>query len=150
MENMNNINIEDLVKNQDTDAQKWAAAFIDSFKGKNQPDESDMIGWFANAMMTMHDKTSNTTSRNFDRKEKELRAETESETNRCLFWEKRARELEGKYSRTQILLTEAHAIIGRSAHALSHRWDTMPLTTFMSGISNDPAKKTVNECQDSF
>lgn len=50
----------DLVKEQNTDAQKWAKAFMDT-KEKNNfvIDEALMIGWFANAIMTMNDKLKN-------------------------------------------------------------------------------------------
>jgi hypothetical protein len=39
------------------DAVAWAKFFMESWAGKdkNTLDEADMIGWFANAMMAMHD-----------------------------------------------------------------------------------------------
>lgn len=52
----------DLLKNQDTDAMKWAQAFMDTAEkqGWTLPPEVDvmlMLAWFANAMMTQHDYT---------------------------------------------------------------------------------------------
>lgn len=38
------------------DAREWATLFIDTWKDVNRkPDLDVMIGWFANAMMAMHD-----------------------------------------------------------------------------------------------
>lgn len=58
------MDVMDLVKNQDTDADAWATAFTDQYcrphRGYVFKDEHDaretMQGWFANAMMVMHDK----------------------------------------------------------------------------------------------
>lgn len=53
-------NVDDLIKHQDTDAMKWALAFKrviieNGFDMDTMKDESYMVGWFANAMMTQHD-----------------------------------------------------------------------------------------------
>lgn len=38
------------------DARAWAALFVQYFPpGSPCPDEGTMLGWFANAMMAMHD-----------------------------------------------------------------------------------------------
>ena len=39
------------------DAQAWAKFFMETWEkiGKPQPDQEWMTGWFANAMMAMHD-----------------------------------------------------------------------------------------------
>jgi hypothetical protein len=51
----------DLIKNQDTDAYKWATAFVQTIEEhKIVIDQGLMIGWFANAIMCMHDKLYNT------------------------------------------------------------------------------------------
>lgn len=49
--------IEDLVKTQSRDAKKWSEAFNDQLvKNGEQPyDPETLHGWFANAMMAMHD-----------------------------------------------------------------------------------------------
>lgn len=46
-----------LVKNQDTDALKWAKSFKHYIPGI--PGEDDMLGWFASAIMTKHDQLHN-------------------------------------------------------------------------------------------
>jgi len=56
---MNRIYAEDLVRRHDIDAHKWAASFIQIFGSDlRRIDEGLMIGWFANAIMTTHDKVS--------------------------------------------------------------------------------------------
>lgn len=46
----------DMTIHQSTDAAKWAKFFIETRNKTNfEIDESLMIGWFANAMMAMHD-----------------------------------------------------------------------------------------------
>jgi hypothetical protein len=51
----------ELVKNQDTNAYKWALAFVQTIEEhKIVIDQSTMISWFANAIMCMHDKLYNT------------------------------------------------------------------------------------------
>lgn len=52
--------VDDLIKQQDTDAMKWALAFKriiieNEFTIDDMKDESYMVGWFANAMMTQYD-----------------------------------------------------------------------------------------------
>lgn len=39
------------------DAKAWAKLFMETWAqlGKPEPDEAWMLGWFANAMMAMHD-----------------------------------------------------------------------------------------------
>lgn len=133
---MKTINPMDLVKNQDTDASKWAKAFLETFNPNNFrtfPDEADMIGWFANAIMTAHDKQAN-----------KYEALLKEEGRRCLYWENTARDYSRKWDLSQSLLTEAHAIIGRSAHALSYRWDTMPLTVYMK---DTPGRNHTDSCE---
>lgn len=59
------MNPEDLVKEQSRDADKWARAFTQDIKEKGLkfPTEESCIehmrGWFANAMMAMHDSVLN-------------------------------------------------------------------------------------------
>lgn len=46
----------DFLKAVGTDADKWADAFLQITSTYDHPvDKGDMIGWFANAMMAMHD-----------------------------------------------------------------------------------------------
>lgn len=52
----------DLSIHQNPDAQAWAKFFIETTKNMNRDsfrDEGYMIGWFANAMMAMHDHLMN-------------------------------------------------------------------------------------------
>jgi len=61
----------DLVKNQDTDARKWAISFVQTVEENNLKDSIDvdlMTTWFACAIMSQYDNLHNT-------KIKELRAE---------------------------------------------------------------------------
>ena len=64
----------------------------------------------------------------------ELKEELRKESERCSFWEKRTKESDKKYETKLKELEEAHAIIGRLTHQLSKRWDTAPLTKYMSGL----------------
>jgi hypothetical protein len=47
----------DLSIHRNPDAQTWAKFFMEVWKDKdkNTIDEADMVSWFANAMMAMHD-----------------------------------------------------------------------------------------------
>lgn len=47
----------DMSIHSNPDARVWAKFFMETWAGKdkNTIDEGDMIGWFANAMMAMHD-----------------------------------------------------------------------------------------------
>lgn len=45
----------ELVATRNTDAAEWAKSFCETFPDCNV-DEGTMISWFANAIMTMHDK----------------------------------------------------------------------------------------------
>jgi hypothetical protein len=49
------MDVQKLVSERDTDASKWAKAFCETFPNCGV-DEGTMIGWFANAIMVMHDK----------------------------------------------------------------------------------------------
>jgi ppGpp synthetase/RelA/SpoT-type nucleotidyltranferase len=60
--------------------------------------------------------------------------ELEKETERCRFWEETAKRYEKDANRYQKQLEEAHALIGRLIHQLSKRWDTAPLSKFMTGL----------------
>jgi len=47
---------EELVRQRISDASKWAETFIDMYGSRlNEVDTGLMIGWFANAMMTVYD-----------------------------------------------------------------------------------------------
>lgn len=64
----------------------------------------------------------------------ELSETPKKEEERCSFWEKRASETNKKYEVKLKELEEAHALIGRLTHQLSKRWDTAPLTKYMTGL----------------
>lgn len=49
------IDVQELIDSRDTNAGKWAKAFLATHPNCGI-DEGTMIGWFANAIMTMHDK----------------------------------------------------------------------------------------------
>lgn len=53
---------EELIKTHNTDAMEWAKSFKETILENNFDletiiDESYMVGWFANAIMTMYDKS---------------------------------------------------------------------------------------------
>ena len=47
----------DMSIHSNPDAAAWAKFFMETWEkiGKPEPDEEMMLGWFANAMMAMHD-----------------------------------------------------------------------------------------------
>ena len=50
----------DLSIHSNPDASAWAKLFCEKFPpGSPVPDEGTMLGWFANAMMAMHDHNQN-------------------------------------------------------------------------------------------
>lgn len=53
MTNYNTMSAPEFLDAVGIDAQKWSEAFMQITKGS--VDEGDMIGWFSNAMMAMHD-----------------------------------------------------------------------------------------------
>ena len=80
----NKINAEDLVKNQDIDASRWAAAFMQIFGSDlRQIDEGLMISWFANSIMVTHDKISNEKDAAVEQLKADLRM---SDLNRQSLW----------------------------------------------------------------
>lgn len=51
-----------------------------------------------------------------------------------VYFERALNETNKEVNRLRGLLTEAHALVGRTIHKLSHRGDNAPITAYMSGM----------------
>lgn len=69
-----------------------------------------------------------------EKSKKELIELCQSENKRCQFFEKQTKEHSESYDQKLKELEEAHALIGRTIHQLSKRWDIAPLTKHMEGL----------------
>ncbi len=72
------VNVEELVKTQNRDAGKWAQAFIETCQKNDtkamHEDFGYVVGWFANAMMAMHDSIHNNEIKLLKEENNKLRA----------------------------------------------------------------------------
>ncbi len=82
------INVAELVKTQNRDAAKWAEAFIETCQKNGteamHEDFGFVVGWFANAMMAMHDSIYNNEIKKLQSENEKLKEILTEEHGACL------------------------------------------------------------------
>ena len=74
---------------------------------------------------------------------KEIEDKLQKETERCSFWEGRAKTAATDSDYYQRELQKAHELLGRVIHQLSERWDSVRLTKYHP-TDNLHGKRTIN------